>query len=333
MDATDGTPQERSAGSRGRQGFFSLKLRPWHVLGLFVVLACLATLAGFLGRWWWRFENFGAFKVQGAVFLALAAAAFWLAKRRNSAIVAAVFALVNAAAFVPLYFGGNSPAGPAQFRVMLINVHTANTDYEAVRTAVRRERPDALVALEVNQRWVAELDHLRDEWPFRKQMPRPDNFGIVLYSRTQPVAAHILHLGEAEVPTVLARYDVAGKRLTLIGTHPVPPVNLEYVAWRNEQMALLAELIRATPGAVVLVGDLNMTADSPVFRDFCSASGLRDSRQGFGVQATWPAHLPPLLIPIDHCLVSREVLVRSRRVGKYVGSDHFPVIADFSVKE
>jgi len=42
--------------------------------------------------------------------------------------------------------------------------------------------------------------------------------------------------------------------------------------------------------------------------------------------------LVPLLgIPIDHCLVSPEIIVTKRSVGPSVGSDHYPVIIDFSI--
>lgn len=135
------------------------------------------------------------------------------------------------------------------------------------------------------------------------------------------------------MPTVLARFDVAGRPLTVIGTHPVPPVSAKYVGYRDEQLALLARQATVTPGAVLLLGDLNMTSNMPTFGQFASASGLRDSRQGFGVQATWPSYMPPMRIAIDHCLVSGNVIVDGRRVGAHVGSDHFPVIVDVSLRD
>jgi endonuclease/exonuclease/phosphatase (EEP) superfamily protein YafD len=90
-------------------------------------------------------------------------------------------------------------------------------------------------------------------------------------------------------------------------------------------------LARKRTGALVLLGDLNTTSWSPHFRDLINTAGLKDSRAGFGIQPTWPAGTPPLWIPLDHCLVSPEIKVHDRRVGPNVGSDHFPVIVEFSL--
>jgi endonuclease/exonuclease/phosphatase (EEP) superfamily protein YafD len=50
----------------------------------------------------------------------------------------------------------------------------------------------------------------------------------------------------------------------------------------REQLEQLAHYIAAQPGSVLLVGDLNSTAWSPIFRDFLRTSGLPDSRFGSG---------------------------------------------------
>jgi hypothetical protein len=84
-------------------------------------------------------------------------------------------------------------------------------------------------------------------------------------------------------------------------------------------------------GRVLLVGDLNMTSWSPFFSDLIQTSGLRDSRKGFGMQNSWPANRRLLMIPIDHILVSEGVKVLSRRIGQFNGSDHYPILLDFSL--
>lgn len=79
------------------------------------------------------------------------------------------------------------------------------------------------------------------------------------------------------------------------------------------------------------MGDFNMTPWSPKFRQLVADSHLRDTVRGFGLQPTWPAGAPQFWIPIDHVLVSPDILVVDRRVGPDLGSDHYPVIVDIQL--
>ncbi|MCI0525996.1 MAG: hypothetical protein L0Y56_00890, partial [Nitrospira sp.] len=58
---------------------------------------------------------------------------------------------------------------------------------------------------------------------------------------------------------------------------------------------------------------------------------LKDSRDGFGIQASWPTFVPLFLIPLDHCLVHSSVQVLDRRLGPKIGSDHYPVMIKLAV--
>ena len=40
--------------------------------------------------------------------------------------------------------------------------------------------------------------------------------------------------------------------------------------------------------------------------------------------------MPLLLIPIDHCLYGSGLHVNAKKIGPNVGSDHYPVVVDFS---
>ena len=57
------------------------KLTVWGLVEAGAMLACLATLTGFLGRFWWIFELTSHFRPQLAAALA-ALAALWTLKRR-----------------------------------------------------------------------------------------------------------------------------------------------------------------------------------------------------------------------------------------------------------
>jgi len=60
---------------------------------------------------------------------------------------------------------------------------------------------------------------------------------------------------------------------------------------------------------------------------------LKDSSLGWGIQPTWPAMFLPLRIPIDHCLVSPDLKIVRRKIGRDIGSDHLPLLVDLGLSE
>ena len=81
-------------------------------------------------------------------------------------------------------------------------------------------------------------------------------------------------------------------------------------------------------GPVIVAGDSNTSAWSPRFRNLVAATGLRDAEVGQGWIGTWPAWFRPALVPIDHVLVKGPVAVVDLRREPFVGSDHYPLVAD-----
>jgi endonuclease/exonuclease/phosphatase (EEP) superfamily protein YafD len=78
----------------------------------------------------------------------------------------------------------------------------------------------------------------------------------------------------------------------------------------------------------VLLGDFNCTPWSPVFRDLVTTAGLRSTAMGVGLSPTWFSRWLPLGLTVDHILVGTAINAQGHEVGRDVGSDHFPVVAD-----
>jgi endonuclease/exonuclease/phosphatase (EEP) superfamily protein YafD len=305
-------------------------------LGLVDALAAVvgtATLAAFAGRWWWVLELFCHFRVVYVWLLAAWAGAQLFKRRWWRAALFASLAVVNLAAIVPIYLPARA-AGESDVRLTALgcNVHLANPTPDRVLRYVRELRPDVAVFLEVTPAWADRLRSLSGKYPHSKVAPQTDAFGMALLSRwpMEEVAVH--RLGTIDVPAIVARLNVRGHALTVIAAHPLPPVRRAFAAARNEQLAELAAMARAARGPVLLLGDLNCTSWSPHFSDLVRESGLVDSRQGWGIQPTWPANLP-LRIPIDHTLASPSVVVHNRYVGPQTGSDHLSIVVEIGLKK
>jgi endonuclease/exonuclease/phosphatase (EEP) superfamily protein YafD len=95
------------------------------------------------------------------------------------------------------------------------------------------------------------------------------------------------------------------------------------------ELPALAAPIGRTPGSRIVIGDMNTTDGSPLFSDFVLATGLRDSRLGFGRQPSWPT-FSPYRIALEHAFVSDDLAVVARRLGPSIGSDHLPLIIDLA---
>jgi endonuclease/exonuclease/phosphatase (EEP) superfamily protein YafD len=103
-----------------------------------------------------------------------------------------------------------------------------------------------------------------------------------------------------------------------------------YSEHRNRQLVEIARFLAAQTGPLVLLGDLNTTPWNFYFQRLLADSGLRSSAEGRGYQASWPGAPFLLRIPLDHVLLSPELRVVRREIGPDVGSDHLPVIVEFT---
>lgn len=289
-----------------------------------------ATLLGFLGRFCWLFDLFAHFRVQ-YFQLALIGIGIAIWKKNNKQLVAFILlACLNYAVVLPFYFGEPPVATEQPARAMLMNVLASNGNSEQVLESIAAANPDLLVLEEVTPKWEEELDGL--DYPYRLADVRDDCFGIMLLSRYPLSQTNVVFIGTAGVPSLVATAHLPQGEISLIGTHPLPPVSAEYSKHRNVQLRALPELVEKQKHPVLLVGDLNASPWSAHFGRLLKDSGLKNSMQHFGFQPSWPANNRLLRIPIDHMLHSPEIRIHNRVVGQGVGSDHFPVLIDFTVQ-
>jgi endonuclease/exonuclease/phosphatase (EEP) superfamily protein YafD len=310
------------------------RLSPSGLLEVATLLLWMATAAGFLGRTWWIFELTSHFRPHLAVCL-LGLGVIWTWKRRwPLALGSGTFAVINAAVVSSLLLplAQPAPAGGKEVRLASINVHTANQRGDLVRDFLHGAEADFILLLEVNERWMNDLSGLRVSHQHLLADPREDNFGIALFSRVPLTDASVIELGEAGVPSVTAEVQVGDTKLTLLGTHPLPPGTAAYARLRNGQLRDIAAWTRAQTNPVVVLGDLNITPWSPYFRDLLREGGLKSASQGRGLRGSWPTWLPVGRILLDHCLVSPSIRVVNRQFGPHVGADHLPIVVDLRLR-
>lgn len=276
----------------------------------------------------------------GAVLLVLAL----LARQPRWAFAAALAAILNAA---PLLTAGPAPAKAAsdgpRLRVLSLNLLSQNYYTNRVGRFFRQTDADILVLQEVTSYWGEQLAGLHDLYPHAWPAPMPATNDVLVLSRhplreavtLDPPPGSIASPAERPVRVVVA--TPAGD-LVVYGVHPETPRTPDRWQMRNRLLAWLAATVREHDEGrpVIVAGDFNTPPTSPFLTDLLRTTGLRDAA-GRGVRE--PTRQPMLLAPylawlgapVDHILVSPDIAVLGFTVGRYVWSDHLPVIADLAV--
>ena len=237
--------------------------------------------------------------------------------------------MVNAVFIVPFYLKPNfTNLEPVNGEIKLLhsNVLTSNREFSNLIEQIQIEDPDIVLLQEVDVWWISALTPIQSAYEYKIEVPRSDNFGIALYSKI-PVSKHYIRdWGEAGVPSIEAELELGNVSFNFIGTHPVPPVSKQYYDARNSQILDVSSRVKELENPKIVMGDLNTSTWSSDYKTLESETGLYNAARGFGVFPTWPTRLLPMMIPIDHCLVSNHFTVVEVRQGKDIGSDHLPLI-------
>ncbi|MEX0271106.1 endonuclease/exonuclease/phosphatase family protein [Leptolyngbyaceae cyanobacterium UHCC 1019] len=229
----------------------------------------------------------------------------------------------------------NPASHSSTLKVLAVNVNIRNQNYDRVLELVKIESPDVAVFLETNDDWVKHLQVLRNTFPYFYRST-PQNFDILLYSRSPLTSISTNFLAPTDRPHLAATLTLNGQTITLIAIHPPPPLPRLFRD-RNQQLETVSRYVQDLNTPMILLGDFNITPWSPYYRQFIHQTGLHNVRQGFGILPTFPAAIrgvefPAWLvailgIPIDHCLV-RSLQPISVRVGAAIGSDHLPILVE-----
>ena len=271
-------------------------------------------------------QLFSHFRLQYLVASLLLLLVFVALRGRVYAGVLLLVCLLNASFILPWYFDTREHGTGTDLTLLLANVLSSNTEFERLFELLDEENPDVIALLEVSPDWLVELDALRADYPYSYAEARDGNFGIALFSRLPITSANHVDSPPFGHPTINASLTVGEETLHLVATHPMIPVGKKIYEARNEQLESLPGLLQKPAGATVLIGDLNTAMWEPSYRALEEATGLRNSRRGFGILPTWPTFMPFAMIPIDHVLVSREIGVKRVHTGRRIGSDHLPLI-------
>lgn len=300
-----------------------------RILRALVTLAVIGlsatVLAAFVPSW--PFELVEHFRVQLAL-LGILLTVGAVSLRLGMVDAAAIATLIHGISLLPVGPVAQMPAPGTRVRVLVLNVLKTSSSFSEVRRLIDDTDPDVIGLVEVDQLWLDALAPSLARYPGRVEAPLDNYSGTALYARGR-VTGGVESPGP-DRPSIVAQVAVGPAAFSVIVAHPLPPVTSAWAALHDAELGRLAERARDL-SPVLLIGDFNVTPWSRSFRRLLAVSGLCDSRDGFGLQATYPTSPAWLRIPIDHVLHPCSFGVTDRRIERDVGSDHLPVVVDLVI--
>ncbi|KUM24267.1 AP endonuclease [Mesorhizobium loti] len=296
-----------------------------------------ALLAGFLGALHPALDSFSHFRIHLSVLTALLALSLLGSSYRLQAAAVLLFAIACFATTVsalPRLWPQQAIAKPADrivYTLLQMNLRFDNPTPKKVLSLIGRTNPDVITLDEVTGMWTTELGYITSAYPYRILCPYPNGvFGVALLSR-RPFAAGTAPHCEPRGAMATATIDFGGTGVDVAAIHLSWP-------WPREQywqIGELAEPLAALGETAIMAGDCNAVPWSAAVRRVASTGKLTVMPS---VGPTWMHRtLPDFLrrfagLPIDQVFSKGAVTIRSATRLEDTGSDHLPVLVEFSLR-
>lgn len=259
--------------------------------------------------------------------------------------IAATGFVASGIIYVPELVNGLVPRtaveqGERIYRLMTFNVFGRNEEPRSIVANVEAVDPD-IVALQEYSPGVRSVVHplLSETYPHFQYCAGGERAFVGLYSRLpfEPLDADACSasiMSTDRTARIIVRFQTEdGPEFSLATTHndwPAP------VTRQAEQFATLGEALSTVEPPLILVGDFNSTPWSYALRGFVGTAGLTRHTYNLPTFPTlwyylrdWRAMFP--ILPIDHVMTRGAIAIHDLRTGAPSGSDHLPIIVDFSV--
>jgi endonuclease/exonuclease/phosphatase (EEP) superfamily protein YafD len=301
-------------------------------------LISLPLIAGFFGEVHPAFDSFAHFRAHLAVLLAVSALAplavgFW--KEAAAAVVLALAALSTTAVDLPIPGLGavaadQRPDDRAIYRLLQLNLLFNNPEPEKALSVIGRTQPDVITLNEVSEMWQARLEPLAASYPYRLFCMSPRRIGGVAILSRRPFVSDARPYCFSNGRYAVARIDLGGSVIDVASLHLNWP-------WPYDQAGEIEQVASEFSGLsddTLLAGDFNAVGWSAAVTHVMEAGGFVRVPP---IGPTWLGYsLPAALrdyvgLPIDHVLAKGLVQVHSVAKAGDAGSDHAPVLVEFSV--
>lgn len=319
-----------------KRAFESLSLIAFAIA--FVV--SLPLVAGFFGSAHPALDSLAHFRVHLAVVMIVFAALSLVGSMWRQGLMAIVFGLaaIGTTLGIPAYSGfgqvhaaihPKDEAAPV-YRLLQMNLRFDNAEPGKVLSMIGRIKPDVITLDEVSEMWAQKLHLLSSAYPHRIVCTIRNNAGGVAILSLRPFGTERAPRCIDGGTFAIANVDFGGRLVEVGALHLHWPWPFD----QSDQIDGLAAPLGEMAATAILAGDLNATPWSAAARRVAEAGAFQPVRLA---GPTWLyRRLPETLrfagLPIDQIFAKGDVTVHSARTLEAAGSDHLPVLVEFSLK-
>ena len=305
--------------------------------GLTLAVDCIAvaTLLSLLGEYNQVCEILSHFVLIYCIALLTLMPLALVVKNKMALIVGFLALLPNVARLAPQYETGNRPLAPPNSQtISLISFNCENhknNKPDEIYKVVTARKADIVFLSEIDKVWQKRIQDTFVDYPYKCiYAPYP---GIALLSKEPLIKPEVKLSDDGKKARIVSSVRLKdNSQLFLQAVHPGTPLNPKAFNSRNNDFDIYAEELATAADHKIMAGDINCTPWSYYFQRLLKQSGMVDSENGFGPQCSWSLFglfIP--MLPIDHCLLSPEIIVTDRQIEKSAGSDHRPVYVQVAV--
>ena len=304
---------------------------------IILVLLSVPLVLGFFGRVHPALDSFAHFRAHLAAIMAIGGIFLLFTSLRREA---AMGALLGISAFSTTVNWNSSSQTSADlsdtvtYQLMQINLLQNHADPKEVLQAVARNAPDIITYQEGSEQWQPWLKILEGSYPYRHQCGTlPNRWGVGILSR-RPFAEFGSPVCTGDGVLATALINLGGTNVLVSSVHQSWPWPFPQVQQFEMLRPALEPMANAHGIPVIIAGDFNATPWSYNLRKY---EMLTDTKRVIGSGSTWLTNrLPEMLrpwigLPIDQVLINNTVKARNMRTGEPAGSDHLPLLLEFSV--
>ena len=254
---------------------------------------------------------------------------FWM-RAVPVAVLAGMLLVFNLSVFVSPGKAVHASVPDARiFKLYSANLRISNDELSGLNKELNKIDPEMVLLLEVTPKHLEQIQLLIQKYPYRieNSFLGKREIGFVFLSKFPILSSNVTRLSSVCNFILEAKMEIDHVQVMFYGVHAKRP-DIDGFTERRDQFLSMAADLKEQKLPVIVAGDFNTTPFSPIFREVIKRSGLKNAGEGFGWQPSWPTFFPPLWIPIDHVLVTPDIQVLKRSTGSYIGSDHYPVIAE-----